>query len=377
MTKVALVAHWDWVLYNFRLPLALRLRERGLDIALICPRGEYVGRLQDAGLRWLDWRVERHGMNPLRDAVSLLRLAALYRRERFHAVQHFTIKPALYGSLAARLARVPTVINTFTGLGFLFSGDPTAARLRPLVRALLRWLLRLPSVHTVFQNEGDRGYFVESGLAPAAKTTLIAGSGVDTDRFAPGRATAIGHDIIVLTAARLLWDKGIGEFIDVAQALRARGVRARFWIAGQPDPTSPSAVPAETLRAWRRAGPVEFLGYRKDMPLLLREASIAVLATSYQEGLPLFLLEAAATGLPLVATDIDGCRLAVRPGVNGLLVPVKDAAALADAIAHLVADPALRARMGRASRALAVEEFAEARVLDAYEALYRHLGALT
>lgn len=377
MARIALVAHWDWVLYNFRLPLARRLRSRGTDVTFVCPPGKYVARLSEAGLRWLPWPVSRRGMNPLREAVTVLRLARLYRREGFAAVHHFTIKPVLYGSIAGRLAGVRTTINTFTGLGFLFSDAPAAARLRPLVLPLLRRLLRAPSVYTVFQTRGDRARFLDGRLAPSQRTTVIASSGVDTAKFAPAERASV-HEAeppVVLMASRLLWDKGVGEFVEAARRLRREGVAARFWIAGEPDAGNPRCVPASAVRDWEREGVVEFLGHQDDMPDLLRRASIAVLPT-YQEGVPRFLLEAAATGLPIIATDIEGCRMVVKPGVNGLLMAAKDAAALADAVRCLLREPSVRERMGRAGREIVIAEFDEARILNQYEAMYRSLGVI-
>ncbi len=197
-------------------------------------------------------------------------------------------------------------------------------------------------------------------------------SGVDTRRFSPCQD---GHSStpVVLMASRLLWDKGVGEFVQAARHLRARGVEAQFWIAGAPDEGNPACLPDNVLIAWRREGVVEFLGHRSDMPELLRQASIAVLP-SYHEGLPRFLLEAAATGLPLVATDIEGCRLVVRDGLNGLLVPPKDSHKLAEAIRTLLKDPPLRWRMGKASRAIAESKFDEKKIIAQSLAVYREVA---
>ncbi|HZU06163.1 MAG TPA: glycosyltransferase family 4 protein [Chloroflexota bacterium] len=376
MASVALVAHWDWVLYHFRLPLAQRLRARGATVTFICPPGPYVPGLQAAGFRWLPWPVARRSLHPLREARAVARLARLYRRERFAAVQHFTIKPILYGSLAARRAGGPVVLNTFTGLGFLFSRHPLAAALRVAVLPLLRGLLHAPATYTVFQNPADQARLVGTRLVPAARARLIPGTGVDVQRFAPAPAGANDAAPVALLAARLLWDKGVGEFVAAARQLRAAGVAAQFWVAGAPDPGNPACIPAAQLARWQAEGAVTFLGPVADMPALLRQAAVAVLPSYYPEGAPRFLMEAAAAGLPLVGSDIPGCRMVIEPGVNGLLVPPRDAAALAAALARLLRDPAARAAMGRASRALAVARFDEQVLLDAYEALYREAGVL-
>ena len=335
-----------------------------------------IGGLQQAGLSWHEWRVERRVTNPVRETAAVARLARLYGRQGFTAVHHFTIKPVLYGSLAASVAGVPTTINTFSGLGFLFSADPRAAVLRVIVLPMLRRMLRRASAHTIFQNAADRDHFLVSGLVAADRALLIPGSGVDTRRYAPADRRVVDASPVVLMAARLLWDKGVGEFIEAARLLRTQGVRARFWLAGRVDGGNPACVPEETVEAWRREAVVELLGHREDMPVLLRQAAVAVLP-SYREGVPRVLLEAAATGLPLVATDIDGCRMVVKPGHNGLLVPAKDPRALADAIGLLIRDAGLRARIGQASRQVAVEEFDEAQILDQHEAVYRRLGIIT
>jgi glycosyltransferase involved in cell wall biosynthesis len=369
MARVALVAHWDWVLYNFRLPLARRLRELGAEVTFVSPPGEYVERLGAAGLRWLPWAVSRRSLNPLTEAAAVARLVRLYRRERFTAVQHFTVKPILYGSLAAQAVGIPRVVNTFTGLGFLFSDGATPRLLRVAVFPLLRRLLHGRRVVTVVQNEQDRDRLLRARLVPACGCRLIPGSGVDVDRFAPGP----GPDgvPVALLAARLLWDKGIAEFVEAARRLRATGTAGRFLVAGAPDPGNPRSIPEAQFARWAEEGAVEFLGRRDDMPSLLRQVHVAVLPSSYYEGVPRFLLEAAAAGLPLVASDIPGCRAVVEEGVNGFLVPPRDPTALTGALERLLRDEALRGAMGRASRAMAVERFDERLILAQYEALYR------
>lgn len=373
MTKVALVAHWDWVLYNFRLPLARLLRELGADVTLVSPPGEYVPRLEATGFRWLRWDVERRSLNPVAEAAAVARLARLYRREGIRAVHHFTIKPVLYGSVAGRLAGVSSIVNTFTGLGFLFSDGVTPKALRAVVLPVLRRVLHSRGVVTVFQNPADRDFFVRARLVPASRSRVIAGTGVDVQRFSPAPTT--DGVPVVLLAARLLWDKGIAEFVTAARRLRERGLAARFLVAGAPDLGNPRSIPDEQVARWALEGPVEFLGPRGDMPDLLHAAHVAVLP-SYHEGVPRFLQEAAATGLPLVGSDIPGCRMLIEPGVNGMLVPVRDADALAEALERLIRDPSLRHAMGRASRAIAVERFDERMVLAQYEALYREAGVI-
>ena len=380
--RVLLVGNSDWNLYNFRLPLARALRRAGLEVVLVCPGGNYVRELEREGFRCVLWRLDRRSMNPLREARAVLDLFHIYRRERPQVVHHFTIKPILYGTFAALKAGVPVIINAFTGLGtMLGSGatwrQPGVVLLRPfVVVAFLRWLLRKPNVWTIVLNEADAQFFMRLQSKRGLPPKVVLDEGVDIRRFVPrAKSDDDASPPCVIMAARLLWDKGVAEFVEAARLLRRHGVRARFLVAGAVDPGNPTAVDEETLVRWRSEGVVEFLGHRTDMPELLAGCHIAVLP-SYHEGLPRFLLEAAACGLPLVASDIPGCRCVVRPGVNGLLVPVRNPQALAEAIGHLLEDPDLRQRYGEASRRIAVEEFAEERALEEYLAVYREAGVL-
>jgi glycosyltransferase involved in cell wall biosynthesis len=374
--RIALVAHWDWVLYNFRLPLAKALRAQGANVMFICPVGEYTPRLRAEGFEVQHWRLRRRSFNPPYEAAAIAHLAWIYRRNRPTCVQHFTIKPALYGSLAALIAGVPKVFNAFTGLGFTFSDAPASRRIRATLQPLLRHVLCRRNSTTLFQNTHDRDLFVRSGLVPMEQTCIIPGSGVDPERFQPRQEGRRSHaEPIVLLAARLIFDKGIAEFVNAAQLVGEAGMKCRFWVAGTPDPGNPSYIPNKTLEAWQRQGMVEFLGHRDDMPELLRQVDIAVLP-SYREGVPRFLLEAAATGLPLIASAIEGCRLVVQDGVNGLLVPPRDAAALAHAMLRLAQEPALCKCMGEASRAIAVRQFSEDLIIQQYLKLYKDHGAI-
>ncbi|MFA0744095.1 MAG: hypothetical protein LASZOEIN_000883 [Candidatus Fervidibacter sp.] len=372
MAKVLMVAHWDWVLYNFRLPLARALREKGFEVIFVCPYGEYVPKLKEEGFRWIHWAIVRRSLNPVRELIAILHLASIYQREQPQIVHHFTIKPNFYGSIAALLARRDKVINTFTGLGFLFSEHPLAIGLRSSVLPLAKLAFRASKGWSVFQNRQDLGTCLRLRLVLPERVVVIDGSGVDTRKFHPNHDSPPDnneHPTIVLMAARLLWDKGVREFVEAARVLKARGLQVEFWLAGKPDNGNPMCVPEEFLKEWREEGLINWLGHRDDMPNLLQQVDIAVLP-SYHEGVPRFLLEAAACGLPLVATDIEGCRVVVRDGVNGFLVPVKDPYALADAIETLIKKPELRRQMGIASRKIVEAEFDERIILNKWLALY-------
>jgi len=372
MTKIILVANTEWYLYNFRLSLASYLRQQGYEVALISPPGRFTARLEQAGFRWIAWGLGRKTLAPWKELASLLALAQLYRRERPHLVHHHTIKPVLYGSLAARLAGIPAVVNSITGRGYLFMRDTRTAH-------FLRWLLR-PWYHAafspancavIFENVDDRRYFLDARLVYPERTWLIEGVGVDPEIFSP-LPEPEGTPVILL-AARLLWDKGIGTLVEAARRLKPR-TSARLVLVGEPDPGNPASIETATLQAWVDEGLVEWWGWQEDMPSVYARCHIVVLP-SLGEGAPTALLEAAACGRPLVTTDVPGCRDVVEDGVNGFIVPPNDPAALAAALEKLVLSPALRGRMGAAGRQRVLAHFTtshvNARTLNVYQQIWK------
>lgn len=373
--KIVLFANTDWYLYNFRRSLALALRDAGHDLLLVSPPGDYGERLRALGLRWEPLPMERRSLHPLREAMLLWGLRGLFRRERPALVHGFTIKCAVYGSLAARAAGVGARVNAVAGMGYVFISDDLRARLlRPMVRALLRLALGGRGARLILQNPDDVALFERAGLVALADVRLIPGSGVDCARFAPSSEPRPPDGRFrVLLPARLLWDKGLAEFVEAARRLHAEGRAIDFLLAGDPDDGNPAAVPEQTIRGWVAEGLVQWLGHVEDMPGLYRSVD-AVVLPSYREGLPKGLIEAGACGLPLVTTDVPGCREVVTDGEDGLLVPVRDAAALAAAIARLHDDAALAARLGHAARAKAKARFDESLVVARTIAVYEELG---
>jgi glycosyltransferase involved in cell wall biosynthesis len=373
--KVILFANTDWYLYNFRRSLALALQAAGYEVLLLSPPGNYSARLRALGLRWQPLQMDRRSVNPLREMVLLLRLVRLFRRERPMLVHNFTVKCAVYGSIGARLARVPARINAVDGLGYVFaSGERKARMLRPLVRAMLRIALGGRGARLILQNPDDRTSFEKFGLATAGSVDLIPGAGVDCSRFSPReRSTTIQAPPTVLLAARLLWEKGLAEYVEAARILRSQGRTVRFLLAGNPDQGNPAAVPEATIRGWVAQGIIEWLGHVDDMAALYASMDIVVLPSFYREGLPTSLIEAAACGLPLITTDMPGCREVVQHEADGLLVPPRDARALADAIARLLDSTALRARLGEAARAKVLAMFDERIVIQRTQKVYREL----
>ena len=371
MPKLLLSANTDWYLYNFRLSLAEAARQQGFEVVLVSPAGKYVGELEKRGFCWQGWNLQRQSVNPFIELRSLLHIAMLYRRQQPDLVHHHTAKSVLYGSLAARLSGVGGVVNSITGRGYIYQTESFKARLlRRIVEPLYHLVFTYPRSAAIFENNDDRVYFIKRGLAPEERTWLIPGVGVDPERFAPAPEPA-GSPVILL-AGRLLWDKGVGVLVEAARRLRKR-TAARVVLVGEPDLGNPSAVAADMLAQWQEEGVVEWWGWRSDMPSVYNQCHVVALPTAYGEGVPTALLEAAACGKPLVASDIPGCRAVVHEGVTGFLVPPNDPQALAEALERLALDAQLRSRMGSAARQLVLDQFTHERINAATLEVYRRI----
>ena len=368
--KVILFANTDWYLYNFRLPLAEAIRSTGAEVVLVSPDGKYSERLKQAGFRCVNFPLVRRRLNPLAEFVTVLRLIRLYGRERPTLVHHFTIKCVVYGSIAAQFVGIKAVVNALAGLGYVFTDDSARARtLRVVIRAICKPILR--STQVIFQNPEDHRQFVEYRIIDENASNLIRGSGVNLESFKPCATRRSSRKKYVLLASRLLWAKGIAEYVEAARLVRRQIPEAFFLIAGEVDQGNPGSVPPAMIDKWRDEGDVEFLGHSEDMQRLLENADLIVLPTYYGEGVPRILVEAAASGKPLVATDMPGCREIVQQRRNGLLVPPRDSHALANAIREILSDDICRARMGQHSRQLACEQFSETQVINATLQVYR------
>ena len=369
--RLMFVVNDDSFFVSHRLELGLAARDAGLEVTVAAAENGGRAAIERAGLRFVPLSFDRGGKSVGRDARTLATIASLYARIRPRIVHHVTIKPVLYGSIAARLTGVPAVVNAVSGLGYAFLDRSARGRLlRAAVVRAYRLALAHPRCLTVFQNDDDRAYFVEHKMLREEQTRVVRGSGVDPVRF-PQRALPDGIPVVVMPA-RLRWGKGVGEFVSAARELRCRGVVARFVLVGPADGTNPARVPRDQVERWVDEQVVEWWGYRSDMPEVLARAHLVVLP-SYREGLPLALLEAAASGRACVTTDVPGCRDAIDPGTTGWLVPVRDSHALAQVIEAALADPGELAGRGAAGAARARREFTRGSVADAHLAMYREL----
>jgi glycosyltransferase involved in cell wall biosynthesis len=308
----------------------------------------------------------------MREIKTILELIQIYRLERPDIVHHVALKPAIYGTLAARITGVGRIVNAFGGLGHLFSSTDFKTRIiRNLISILLRVTFLGKGIRLILQNPEDIRKIVDNNISDLSKTVLIPGAGVNLDNF---RFSSVSKGVpIIMYAGRLLWSKGVGDFVQAAEILTDRGIGFRSVLVGRPDKDNPASIAEECLIEWVQQGIIEWWGYRDNMAKVLKEACLVVLPSKYGEGVPKILIEAAAVGRPLIATNIPGCRDVVRHNINGLLVPPGNPEALADAIETLLSDQELRLTMGINSRSLVESEFSEELIINKTFSVYEDL----
>jgi glycosyltransferase involved in cell wall biosynthesis len=371
--KLLFVVTEDWYFVSHRLELAIAARQAGYDVSVATRVDQHGKRITDAGITLCPVAFNRGGLNPLEELRTLIGLARIYRQQAPDIVHHVALKPVIYGSLAARWAGTRRTVNALAGLGYVFSSVGMRARvLRWIVKPVLQFALRRRNSLLIVQNSDDRDRMIADGLAGAGSIRLIRGAGVDPGAYRQVRAAS--ETPLVILPARLLRDKGVGEFVEAARLLRAKGVKAHFALVGKPDLANPASVSQSEIDAWVSEGAVESWGWQDDMPSVFAQAQIVCLPT-YHEGFPKSLLEAAASGCAIVTTDIAGCREIVRHRVTGWLVPTRDVQALASALLQAIEQPGLREQYGAAARALVETDFSTSRVASETIAVYDELMA--
>ncbi len=359
---------------SHRLALALAAREAGFEVhvATADNDADSIQKIAEQSLPHHPLPLSQHGLNPIGELRTLLALCRLYRRLQPQLLHHVSIKPVIYGGIAAKISGCPNIVQALSGLGYVFVSDGWRARLlRGGLSPLFTLALKGAGSRVIFQNPDDQQLFLRRGWVRAEQARLIRGSGVDTDRFLPKPEAEAGLPV-VLFAGRLLWKKGLAEFVEVARRLHGR---ALFRVVGYEEGSSPLNVPAARLRAWQAEGIIEWLGARSDMPPVYADSHIVCLPSTYGEGVPKTLIEAAACARACVTTDSPGCREIVKHGLNGLLVPPGDSDGLTAAVKQLIEAPATRARMGAAGREHALKGFSARQVHAETIALYRSLLA--
>ena len=361
MLKIIICANTSWYLYNFRANLITKLCENGHSVLAVAPTDKYVPLLSSLKCRYLPFEIDNRGTHPGRDLLLFWRFILLLRREKPDVLLTYTVKPNIYGSLSARVCAVP-VINNISGLGAVFIKN---SWLTKLVKGLYRLSLAR-SEKVFFQNKDDEKHFISNGLVQENVTECLPGSGVDLYRFRYSPISKHTKTFRYLLVARMLWDKGVGEFVSVAREFKRLNKDIEFCLLGQVDAPNPAAISKEQIDLWHKEGVICYLGYTEDVIPYLRSADCVVLP-SYREGTPRSLLEAAAIGRTIVTTDTVGCRETVIDGESGLLCKVRDAQDLGEKMRRVLAlSFEERTTMGLMGRKYMENNFDEKIVLNQY-----------
>ena len=360
-SKLLIVVNTDWGFLAYRLPIALEAKRLGWQVFVATPDTGDAYLIKEAGLNHVTLNMSRKGLNPLNEIKTIYDFWRLYNNLSPQIVHHVTVKPIIYGSLVASFINKSFVVNAISGLGYVFTSLPKNNIIRFLTTFLYKIALNRPKSKTIFQNPDDLNLFIQEGMVEKSKTRLILGSGVNCSVFSPMPAKV--GDVMVMLPARMLFDKGIYEFVNAVTLLKADYPKVKFVLVGRADDGNPAIIPTKQLRAWEMAGLIEWWGYKRNMNEVLNMATMVVLP-SYREGLPKVLLEAAACSKPIISTNVPGCKEIVRHEVNGLLIPAKDEVALAEAIRRLLDNPEFARQLGENGREIVINEFSEELVVE-------------
>ncbi|GAB4392194.1 MAG: glycosyltransferase family 4 protein [Gammaproteobacteria bacterium] len=357
----------DWAFYHYRLPIARAAQSAGFKIYVLTHVNQHQALIEQEGFHVINLNLTRGSINPFKELRTLFYVIKAYRSIKPTLVHHITLKPILYGTFAALLTGRLHIVNAFTGLGYIFTSHTLKAKLiKPIVLRTIRWLFNQTKPALIVQNSDDFAFFTQHNI-PAYPLQLIRGSGIDINHFYYKPEPSL--PIVITIVSRLLQDKGINEFLNAAVIVKQQAPEIIFKVIGEIDLHNPSSLTNAELASWQAKNIVKFLGKRSDIAEIWRESHIAVLP-SYREGLPRALLEAAATGRPLITTDVPGCRELVIDGKNGLLVPARNSQALANAMLTLIKDSSLRQRLGYTARQIVEQIYSDETVAKQTLALY-------
>ena len=381
MIKAIFASNTGFSLYNFRLSLMKHLSENGWQVTGIAnDEDDFESRFEKENISFVNLSIDHKGKNVFKDILFLLKLVKFYREQSPQLVHHFTIKPVIFGSLAARIAGIPSIINTITGLGYTFENNGLLNKI-----AILLYKIALKkNVQVIFQNRDDFKYFVSKKLIQAKQGHVVFGSGVDTRAISPNANQVIEHksySLRFLLISRMLWSKGIREFVQAAEAVKMQFPDTQFIMAGGFSgggaQGNPKAIPEKWLNRVNQRGIVTWVNRipHAEVMKLMDEASVVVLP-SYREGIPKALIEAAAKGKPLITTDTPGCRDVVVDGLNGFLVAPNNSKQLCHSMIKFIKAPRLIERMGKASRKIAIEKFDENIVFNETLKIYKSSGII-
>lgn len=377
MPKLLFLVTEDWYFCSHRLPLAVAARDIGFEVVVVTRLTNHRHVIENAGVRTVPLlRMKRSSMNIMRELASFIELISIFRHERPDLIHLVALKPVIYGALAARMTGIPARVNALGGLGFIFTSNRFVARLlRPMLLRIFRYIFNDTRSRLILQNEHDLNLMTCQGGVDRHNTRLIRGAGVDLSQY-----MALGFPKgvpICMLASRMLWDKGVGEFVNAARILQGQGTQARFVLVGDPDRENPSSVSQAQLQEWHDSGVVEWWGYQNNMPKVLALASVVCLPTYYGEGIPKILLEAMCCARPIVTTDMPGCRELVYTGKNGMLIKPRDPIGLANALKTILCDPSNSQKMGDEGRRIVEERYSLSRVVEETIDVYQELLSCT
>jgi len=357
---IAICSNTSWYLYNFRMGLIRALQEQGYNIVLIAPKDDYSDRLEGLGCKHYHINIDNKGTNPIEDTKLLYHFYKLFKTIKPDMILIYTIKPNIYGSIVSKLLNIPT-INVIAGLGTVFLNDNLSSK-------VARWLYKvsLNGNRVLFENEDDCEEFLAKNLVKKYQTTLIPGSGINTEAFQPKHTSYKHKNLTFLLIARLIKDKGVVEYIEAIKSIRTKYPNVKFKILGSYYFGNPSSISEEEVKEWVDEGLIEYLGYT-DAVLEEIEKADCIVLPSYREGLSRVLLEGASMSKPIITTDVTGCRDVVDDGENGYLVPIKDSKSLSIAIEKMIAlSEEDREIMGQKGRIKVIKEFDEKIVIKHY-----------
>ncbi|MFN4054699.1 MAG: glycosyltransferase family 4 protein [Alishewanella aestuarii] len=368
MTKLLYLVNVDWFFISHRLPIALKAKEAGYEVHIACNFTDHYESLSNMGFVLHPISFDRSGSGLLHELKTLQSIRRVFKRIQPDLVHAVTIKPVLYGGIAARTTGVKSMVFAVSGLGLVFVAEGAAAKFRRwLISRMYQFAINVKNSKVIFQNPVDKKVLKQAVRLPDSRCEMIRGSGADLTTYS---VQPEPEAISVVMAARLLKEKGVYQFVDAARILKQRGLAVTFKLVGEPDPGNPNTVTQRELELWRNEGCVELLGFRQDVHQVFAQSNIVVLPSFYGEGLPKVLIEAAACGRAVVTTDNPGCLEAIELNQTGFAVPIKDAIALADAIERLVINSELRGQFGNAGRLLAEREFDVNSVVKKHLAIY-------
>ena len=375
---IAFLSHLDLNLYLFRLPIMQKLLEDGHKVYAVCPKGTHFHKFQEHGVEAIEYNIQRSSLNPFKELKAIHNIYRVIKPLKLDMIHTFTAKPNIYGTLAGKMAKVPTIINLVEGLGSFYIEDNfKSIVVRNIIEKLYKFVFSM-SHQVVFVNSDDPDYLEKRGVIAKEKITIIKSVGIDTNEFNSSNISKTEIDklrdelslqdkIVVLMVGRAIWHKGVREFYEASDIL-SKYDNVQFILVGDIDEGNHSSADRDFLKS----GKPIWLGHRNDVLNLTALCDIYVLP-SYREGVPRTLLEATSMAKPIVTTNTVGCREVVKDGYNGFLVPIKDSQSLADKIEILIKEEDTRKIMGENGRIMAIKEFDVEQVVKQYLALYKKL----